>query len=71
MITISGLNISQVKMLDEMWALESMEDMAEWYEQLPKSKRKMADLLQDMLVLASIDEDLEDLTDARKVLANF
>lgn len=71
MITIDGLTKEQVRMLDEMWALESMQEMAEWMENLPESKRPMAEVLQEMLILASIDEDLEELSDATQVLSKF
>jgi hypothetical protein len=71
MITIDGLTKEQVRMLDEMWELDSMEEMAEWMENVPESKRPMAELLQEMLILASIDDDLEELSDATKVLDKF
>jgi hypothetical protein len=71
MITIDGLTKEQVLMLDEMWELDSMEEMAEWMENVPESKRPMAELLQEMLILASIDDDLEELSDATKVLDKF
>ena len=71
MITIDGLTKEQVRMLDEMWELDSMEEMAEWMENVPESKRPIAELLQEMLILASIDDDLEELSDATKVLDKF
>jgi hypothetical protein len=71
MITIDGLTKEQVRMLDEMWALETMEEMAEWMENVPAEKRQMAELLQEMLILASIDEDLDELSDATQVLSKF
>jgi hypothetical protein len=71
MITIDGLTKEQVRMLDEMWELDSMEQMAEWMENVPESKRPMAELLHEMLILASIDDDLEELSDATKVLDKF
>ena len=71
MITIDGLTKEQVRMLDEMWALDTMEEMSEWMENVPEDKRQMAELLQEMLILASIDEDLEELSDATQVLDKF
>lgn len=71
MITIDGLTKEQVCMLDEMWALDSIAEIAEWVENLPEHKRPMAELLQHMLILASIDDDLEELSDATKVLDKF
>jgi hypothetical protein len=71
MITIDGLTKEQVRMLDEMWALDTMEEMSEWMENVPEHKRQMVELLQEMLILASIDEDLEELSDATQVLDKF
>lgn len=71
MITIDGLTKEQVRMLDDMWALDSMDEMSEWMENLPEQKRPMAELLQHMLILASIDDDLEELSDATQVLDKF
>jgi hypothetical protein len=71
MITIDGLTKEQVRMLDEMWALDTMEEMSEWMENVPEHKRQMAELLQEMLILASIDDDLEKLSDATQVLDKF
>jgi hypothetical protein len=71
MITINGLTKQQVRMLDEMWELETMQEMAEWMENLPAERRQMAELLQEMLILASIDEDLDELSDATQVLEKF
>jgi hypothetical protein len=71
MITIDGLTKAQVRMLDEMWALNTMDEMSEWMENLPEHKRPMAEVLQEMLILASIDEDLDELSDATQVLSKF
>lgn len=71
MITIDGLTKEQVRMLDEMWALDTMQEMAEWMENVPPEKRQMAELLQEMIILASIDEDLDELSDATQVLSKF
>jgi hypothetical protein len=71
MITIDGLTKEQVRMLDEMWALDTMEEMSEWMENVPEHKRQMVELLQEMLILASIDDDLEELSDATQVLDKF
>lgn len=71
MIKIEGLTKEQVAMLDEMWACDSMDEIHAWMEECPEDKRPMANVLWEMLILASIDEDLEDLSDARNVLINF
>lgn len=71
MITIDGLTKEQVRMLDEMWELNTMDEIAEWMESLPEQKRPMAELLQEMLILASIDADLDELSDATQVLKKF
>jgi hypothetical protein len=71
MITISGITKRQKRMLNIMWDLDSQEDYFEWYYSLDKELQNEADLLQRMIVIESLDEDVQDLTQANKLLKQF
>lgn len=71
MITISGITKRQKRMLNIMWNLDSQEDYFEWYYSLDKELQAEADLLQRMIVIESLDEDIQDLTQANKLLEQF
>ena len=58
-------------MLNIMWDLDSQEDYFEWYYSLDKELQNEADLLQRMIVIESLDEDVQDLTQANKLLKQF
>lgn len=55
MVTIDGLTTKQVEMLDTMWNIDSAEDYTEWKETLNSTDRKMVILLEEMIVLAELD----------------
>lgn len=74
MITIDGLTIEQVKMLDHMWAINSHEDLLEWQESLSYEDRQMSETLLDLVVLAEIDDMLsnkETHVDAYKLISKI
>jgi hypothetical protein len=74
MITIDGLTIEQVKMLDHMWAINSHEDLLEWQESLSYEDRQMSETLLDLVVLAEIDDMLSDKethVDAAKLISKI
>ena len=57
MITIDGLTKRQVALLDTMWAIDSYEDYMEWKSTQDKVE---IDLLEELLLLADIDELIAD-----------
>jgi hypothetical protein len=71
MITIDNLTEYQVEMLDHMWSLDSMEEYEEWYNLLDDEDQQLADSLQQMIILAEVDNLLEDCTDAKQLLKKF
>jgi hypothetical protein len=71
MITIENLTAYQVEMLDHMWSLDSMEEYEEWYNLLDDEDQQLADSLQQMIILAEVDNLLEDCTDAKQLLKKF
>jgi hypothetical protein len=73
MITINGLTVHQVALLDEMWACDTWEDFEEFMETLSPQDRVEAGRLQRMILLAELDDVVAQmpLTEANKVLDKF
>lgn len=71
MITISGLTLRQKRMLDTMWDLDTEQEYCEWYDSLGAELQAEADLLQRLVILESLEEDLGECVDAKKVLGKF
>jgi uncharacterized protein YukE len=62
-IEIKNLTAEQVEMLDAMWACESAEEYLNWYHLLDAEDQDMADVLQRMIILETMDEMLEEVSD--------
>jgi uncharacterized protein YukE len=62
-IEIKNLTAGQVEMLDAMWACESSEEYLDWYNLLDAQDQDMADVLQRMIILETMDEMLEEVSD--------
>ena len=62
-IEIKNLTAEQVEMLDAMWACESAEEYLTWYHLLDAQDQEMADVLQRMIILETMDEMLEEVSD--------
>jgi len=62
-IEIKNLTLEQVEMLDAMWACESAEEYLDWYNLLDARDQDMADVLQRMIILETMDEMLEEVSD--------
>jgi hypothetical protein len=73
MIQINGLTDTQVALLDEMWACDSMEELNGFLETLDPSDRLQAIRLQYLVLLAELDEHVAKmpLDEAHKVLDRF
>ena len=71
MIQIEHLTEYQVEMLDHMWSLDSEEEYAEWYDLLDEQDQQLADSLQQMIILAEMDNVMGDFKDAKEVLKKF
>lgn len=73
MITINGLTVHQVALLDEMWACDSLEEFEEFMETLDAADRAEAYSLQRMILLAELDEVVakDPLKEAKQVLDKF
>jgi len=71
MINIENLTEYQVEMLDHMWSLDSSEEYEEWYNLLDEEDQLLADSLQQMIILAEMDDLMGDCKDAKEVLKKF
>jgi uncharacterized protein YukE len=73
MIEINNLTPYQVEMLDHMWSLDSMEEYLDWFNLLDKEDQNLAEALQKMIILATIDEMIEETNynEAKDVLKKF
>jgi hypothetical protein len=61
-IHIENLTPYQVEMLDAMWACESIEEYLDWYNLLDGEDQDMADLLQHLVLLESMEEMLSEVS---------
>ena len=71
MIQIENLTEYQVEMLEHMWSLESEEEYEEWYDLLDEEDHQLADTLQQMIILAEMDDLMDGCKDAKEVLKKF
>ena len=69
---INNLTQEQVEMLDFMWnELDTEEDFLNWYDCLDSNQQAMADNLQRLVIIESIDEEMAKMTrfpDAEKII---
>ena len=70
-ITINGITKRQKRMLNIMWNLDSEEDYFEWYNSLDEELQKEAELLQRLVIMAELDNEVRDTTDAKELLKKF
>ena len=70
-IKIYGVTKRQKRILNIMWNLDTEEDYFEWYESLDEELQKEAELLQRLIIMASLDEDKVDTTEAKEYLKKF
>ena len=71
MIQIENLTPYQCEMLDIMWSMQSESEYFEWYELLDREDQQLAEALQVLIILESMEPTLIDTTLARKYLRKF
>jgi hypothetical protein len=71
MIQIEHLTEYQVEMLDHMWSLDSLEEYEEWYDLLDEEDQQLADTLQQMIILAEMDNVMGNCNAAKEALKKF
>lgn len=67
-ITITGITKRQKRMLNIMWNLESEDDYFEWYHSLDEELQQEAELLQRLVIMAELDNEVRDTTEAKKLI---
>lgn len=70
-ITIHGVTKRQKRMLNIMWNMETEQEYFEWYNSLDTELQQEAELLQRLIIMAELDNDVRDTTDAKEVLQQF
>ncbi len=70
-IKIYGVSKRQKRMLNIMWNLDTEEDYFELYYSLDAELQKEADMLQRLIIMAELDNEGIDTTDAEKYLKKF
>jgi hypothetical protein len=71
MIRIDNLTEYQVEMLDHMWSLDTFEEYSEWLELLDDDDRKLAECLQQMVIMEEMEPMLVNCIEAKEVLSKF
>lgn len=67
MITIQGLSAVQRDIADRLWQLDTREDIESYIATLPRSLKREAWVVMNMIIWAELD-DIEDITDATQDL---
>jgi uncharacterized protein YukE len=67
-ITIQGITKRQKRMLNIMWNLDSEDDYFEWYNSLDKELQQETELLQRLVIMAELDNEVRDTTEAKKLI---
>lgn len=69
-ITLQGLTQHQKALLDIIWKFGDLEEFAIWYQTLDVQSQKEVSMLQELVLLAYIDNMVEagDLAEAREAL---
>lgn len=70
MISIDGLTKHQVQLLDKMWSLDGIDEYDSWYSTLDENTMNMVDTLEQMIILAELD-DVEDVSYAEGLLRRY
>jgi hypothetical protein len=70
---IEGLTEHQVELLDTMWAIEEFTELEEWMATLSRADRMEAQRLQQLVILETFEELLEQdgYPDANRVIDQF
>jgi hypothetical protein len=71
MITIDGLTVGQVKLLDIMWSITDLQVYDEWKSALNEELQNMVDVLEKLVKYELVEQDLNDYSQARELLKKF
>ena len=68
---IEGLTQQQCDILDAMWALDTCEEIYEYFQTLSAEEYKMALALQEMLIQECEEEQVNNYSTAQQMLKNI
>ena len=68
MITIDGLTKAQCDLLDTMWSIDSADEYEQWKNGLDLQTMDTVCVLEQMVLLAELDEIQDDECDKAKIL---
>lgn len=71
MITIDGLTKKEVKLLDIMWSIQDEQVYDEWKSALSEQLQDLVDVLEELVLYETLEEELQDFSEAQKVLKKF
>lgn len=71
MISIDNVTKRQKRLLDIMWSLDTKENFDAWFNTLSEELRDEVDILTRLMLLASAEENLGDMKEAKAVLEQF
>ena len=60
MIELTGLSPLQKELAQQMWQMDSMEDILAWIQMMPRSVALQAYIVMQMIIAAEIDRAAED-----------
>lgn len=58
---LNGLTMEQCELLDQMWALDSLEELRAFIESQEPSVQKEIMTLRELLILGSIDDEIDEM----------
>lgn len=67
-LSIDGMSSRQIKLLDELWACDTVEEMQRFLESKNAEELQEIATLREMLVLAHIDEEVSQMEEFPEVL---
>ena len=74
MIKICGVNQHQQEILETLWNMESLEEIDDWVDELDEFEQQQVRLMQELIMLASMDELVEteaDCQEANRIIARI
>jgi hypothetical protein len=72
MINITGLSAKQKALCDQLWSLDTIDDVLEWISGLDQQHQIDAQSMMELIMLEQIDElQLGDCSEARAVISRI
>lgn len=71
MITISGLTVEQVKLLDIMWGMKDIEVYDTWRNSLSERMQNLVCSLEELVMIETLEQELHSVAAAKALLKKF